>query len=434
MERALLQQLTTGEIDFYLQEVDHAIEAHIVWFSRINRNLIFLTPPADTDLADHPEHLCSFGRWYQSVETPELRNDPAFIEIGKIHLKVHESARHLLAHLHEGTPISIEDYDAFVQHSNALRQSARHLRMSLKRNQRLVTKLMLKVFENASEGVIVTDPRTHILRVNSAFTRVTGYREEEVIGQKPTILYSGRQPDDFYRQMWHQLTESGHWEGEIWNRRKNGDVYLEWLSITAVNDDSGNITHYVGIFSDITRAKDNEQQLRYLAHFDQLTQLPNRTLFHDRLHHAMAMARREGKQIAVLFLDLDGFKAVNDSLGHSAGDELLRQVAKRLQDNLRESDTVSRFGGDEFTIVLPDVPGREGVEIIAAKLIEAVATPYLINGRSAHITTSLGISLYPTMADASEKLITQADMAMYHAKNHGKNHYEFFNPDFEGEV
>jgi diguanylate cyclase (GGDEF)-like protein len=250
----------------------------------------------------------------------------------------------------------------------------------------------------------------------------------------PSILYSGRQHSDFYRQMWHQLTESGHWEGEIWNRRKNGEIYLEWLSIAAVTDDSGNISHYVGIFSDITRAKDNEQQLRRLAHFDQLTQLPNRILFHDRLHHAMAMARREDKQIAVLFLDLDGFKAINDSLGHAAGDELLRQVAARLQENLRESDTVSRFGGDEFTIVLPDVSDREGVAITAAKLIEAVARPYLINGHSAHVTTSLGISLYPTMADTSEKLITQSDIAMYHAKNHGKNHYEFFKPDFEGEV
>lgn len=434
MARTILQQLTTSEIDNYLHEVDHAIEAHIVWLSRVNRNLIFLTPPADTDLAEHPEQLCSFGRWYQSVETSELRTDPSFIEIDGIHKKVHESARNLLVKLRDGNPISIDEYDAFVQHSNALRASALRLRKALKRNQGLVSRLMLKVFENASEGVIITDPRTHILQVNTAFSRVTGYRPDEVIGQMPSILYSGRQPSDFYRQMWHQLAESGHWEGEIWNRRKNGEIYLEWLSIAAVTDDSGSTTHYVGIFSDITRAKDNEQQLRHLAHFDQLTQLPNRTLFHDRLHHAMAMARREGKQIAVLFLDLDGFKAINDSFGHAAGDELLRQVAARLQDNLRESDTVSRFGGDEFTIVLPDVLNMEGVAITAAKLIEAIARPYFINGHSAHITTSLGISLYPTMADTSEKLITQADLAMYHAKNHGKNHYEFFAPAFEGEI
>jgi diguanylate cyclase (GGDEF)-like protein/PAS domain S-box-containing protein len=434
MQRALLQQLSTSEFDNYIHELDHAIEAHITWFTRINRNLIFLTPPADTDLAEHPEHLCSFGRWYQSVGTPEVLSDPAYAEIGVIHHKVHESAKNLLSKLHEGNPISIDDYDAFVQHTNALRESAQRLRAALKRNQGLVSRLMLKVYENASEGVIITDPGTHILQVNDAFTRVTGYRKEEVIGQRPAMLYSGRQNDDFYRQMWHQISESGHWEGEIWNRRKNGDVYLEWLSIAAVKDDNGNTTHYVGIFTDITRAKDNEQQLLRLAHFDQLTQLPNRTLFLDRLHHAMAMARRERKQIAVLFLDLDGFKAVNDSLGHAAGHELLRQVAQRLAETLRESDTVSRFGGDEFTIVLPDVTGNEGVEITAGKLIEAIARPYLINGHSAHITTSLGISLYPTMADSSEKLITQADMAMYHAKNHGKNHYEFFKPDFEGEV
>ena len=434
MQRAFLQQLTTSELDNYLHELDHAIEAHITWFSRINRNLIFLVPPADTDLADHPEQLCAFGRWYQGMETPELHADPVFAEIGEIHQKVHDSAKTLLTKLHGGNPISIDDYDAFVQHTHALRESAQRLRNALKHNSGLVSRLMLKVYENASEGVIITDPNAHILQVNDAFTRVTGYRKDEVIGQRPALLFSGRQSDEFYHQMWHQLIESGHWEGEIWNRRKNGDIYLEWLSISAVKDDNGNTTHYVGIFTDITRAKDNEQQLLRLAHFDQLTQLPNRTLFLDRLHHAMAMARREHKQIAVLFLDLDGFKAVNDSLGHSAGDELLRQVAGRLTETLRETDTVSRFGGDEFTVVLPDVTGNEGVEITAAKLIDAIARPYLINGHSAHITTSLGISLYPTMADTSEKLITQADMAMYHAKNHGKNHYEFFKPDFEGEV
>ncbi len=430
MEPTFLQQLTTSEIDHYLHEVDSAIEEHIKWFARINRDLIFRTPPAANDVASHPEQLCSFGRWYLAVTTPELRSDPVFITIGEIHRRVHQSARQLLLKSSKQQAISHAEYNAFVVHSNALRDGAKQLRITLKHNQQLVSTLMLKVFENASEGVIVTDPQGKILRVNQAFSRLTGYGETEVIGKRTNLLYSGRQSEEFYRQMWHQLIESGHWEGEIWNRRKDGNVYLEWLSIAAVKDNAGDTSHYVAVFSDITRAKENEQQLRYLAHFDQLTQLPNRTLFQDRLHQAMAMARREGKQVAVLFLDLDGFKAINDRLGHAAGDELLRQVARRLQENLRESDTVSRFGGDEFTIVLPDVSGREGIATTAAKLIEAVARPYLIGGHSAHVTTSLGISLYPSMADSGDKLITQADMAMYHAKNHGKNHFEFYLPEF----
>ncbi|HEY0721551.1 MAG TPA: diguanylate cyclase [Gammaproteobacteria bacterium] len=430
MEPTLLQQLTTNEIDHYLHEVDSAIEEHLKWFARINRDLIFHTPPAENDIASHPEQLCPFGRWYHNVATPELRSDPVFIAIGEVHRRVHQSARQLLIKNSKRHAISLAEYNAFVVHSNALRDGAKQLRITLKHNQRLVSTLMLKVFENASEGVIITDPQAKILRVNHAFSRLTGYREAEVVGQRTNLLYSGRQNDEFYRQMWHQLLETGHWEGEIWNRRKNGDVYLEWLSIAAVKDSSGHTSHYVAVFSDITRAKENEQQLRHLAHFDQLTQLPNRILFHDRLHQAMAMARREGKQVAVLFLDLDGFKAVNDQLGHAAGDELLRQVAKRLQENLRESDTVSRYGGDEFTIVLPDVSSRDGIATTATKLVEAVARPYLIGGHSAHITTSLGISLYPSLADSGDKLITQADMAMYHAKNHGKNHFEFFTPEF----
>ncbi|HEY0633776.1 MAG TPA: diguanylate cyclase [Gammaproteobacteria bacterium] len=431
MEPGLLQQLTTSEIEHCLQAVDNAVEAHVKWFARVNRTLLFHTPPADLDIAVHPEQLCSFGRWYQSVESPELRSDPLFIAIGEIHRRVHQSAKQLLLKSNTQKAISRADYDAFVLHSNALRDGAKQLRLTLKRNQRLASTLMLKVFENANEGVIITDPQGRILRVNHAFSRLTGYREEEVIGQSTNLLYSGRQDEAFYRRMWQQLHESGHWEGEIWNRRKGGDIYLEWLSIAAVKDSGGSTSHYVAIFSDITRAKENEQQLRQLAHFDQLTQLPNRILFMDRLHQAMAMARREGKQVAVLFLDLDGFKAVNDSLGHAAGDELLRQVARRLKENLRESDTVSRFGGDEFTIVLPEVGGRDGITTIAAKLIEAVARPYLIAGHSAHITTSLGISLYPDMADSSEKLIAQADLAMYHAKNHGKDHFEFFTPELD---
>lgn len=431
MHRILLQQLTTSELDQHLYEVEHAIESHFAWFSTITRSLLFSTEPPESDLAERPEQLCSFGRWYESVQTPELRNDPTFDEIGEVHRQVHESAKRLLTRVRDGEAIGVAEYDEFVERSNSLRHRSQRLRAALKQNQGLISRLMLKVFENANEGVIITDPRAHILQVNRAFSRVTGYDADEVIGRNPSVLYSGRQPDDFYRQMWRKLTTEGHWEGEIWNRRKNGELYLEWLSIAAVNDEMGNLTHYVGLFSDITRAKDNEERLRRLAHFDQLTELPNRTLFLDRLDHAIAIARRQGKQLAVLFLDLDGFKAVNDSLGHATGDELLRHVGRRLQAALRESDTVSRFGGDEFTIVLPDVPGPKGAAVTAAKLIDAVAEPYFLDGHTIRITMSLGISLFPASADTSEALVAQADLAMYRAKRRGAGRYEFFTPDSE---
>jgi diguanylate cyclase (GGDEF)-like protein/PAS domain S-box-containing protein len=428
MDRLLLQQLTTQDLDVYLREIEQAIEMHIHWLARVYRSLVCHTPPVEQDLAEHPDRICNFGRWYHSIENEELRNSPAFIAIDAVHRNVHETARVLLQKSQRGEAITPEDYDQLVAASNTMREQSISLRNLLKRDQALISRLMLKVFENASEGVIITDPKTHILNINDAFTQVTGYSADEVIGQRPSLLYSGRQDDDFYHRMWQQLTETGHWEGEIWNRRKNGDIYLEWLSIAAVNDEDGNVTHYVGIFSDITQAKENEHQLRYLAHYDQLTRLPNRTLFQDRLRQALAMARRDGLQVAVLFLDLDGFKEVNDALGHGAGDELLRQVALRLQGTLRESDTVSRFGGDEFTIVLSDVRGRDAVARIAGKLVESVARPYDLGGETAHVTTSLGISLYPDMTRSSEELIHQADSAMYHAKNHGKNHYEFYDP------
>jgi diguanylate cyclase (GGDEF)-like protein len=226
--------------------------------------------------------------------------------------------------------------------------------------------------------------------------------------------------------MWEELKLSGQWQGEIWNRNRQGDIYLEWLSIAAVRDEEGNISHYIGIFSDITSEKENEERLHYLAHYDQLTNLPNRILFTDRLKHALAMARRARNQVAVMFLDLDGFKAINDSLGHTTGDKLLRLVAERLTDCLRESDTVARFGGDEFTIVLPAIDDEESVAKIARKITEEVARPYLINSHRASVTTSIGISLYPADGQQAHTLIQKADKAMYHAKRHGKNHHEFY--------
>ena len=285
---------------------------------------------------------------------------------------------------------------------------------------------MGKIFEYAEEGVIITDKKANILHVNPAFCKVTGYTRDEVLGKTPRILSSGRQGKAFYEGFWSDLLHNNHWEGEIWNRRKDGKIYPEWLSVTAVMDDDSIVNHYVAIFSDISSQKDSEERLYYLAHYDHLSRLPNRLAFHDRLHQAISSARRSKNEVAVMFLDLDGFKQVNDTLGHNAGDEVIREISARLGLAMRESDAIARFGGDEFTVLLAEVEAREGVEVAAQKIIEAVSEPIHIENTVAQVTTSIGISLYPQDSDDIDTLIRQADMAMYAAKESGKNKYLFF--------
>ncbi len=230
----------------------------------------------------------------------------------------------------------------------------------------------------------------------------------------------------FYQNLWRDLLHSNHWEGEIWNKRKDGKIYPEWLSITAVMDDSGEVSHYIAIFSDITSQKDSEERLYYLAHYDNLSKLPNRLAFHDRLRQAISRAKRSQNEVAVMFLDLDGFKEVNDTLGHNAGDQVICEVAIRLSAAMRETDTIARFGGDEFTILLSEIEERKGIETAAQKIIDAVAKPIHIEGADALVTTSIGISLFPQDGDDIDTLIRQADMAMYAAKEAGKNKFLFY--------
>lgn len=429
MYRDLFQQLTLNELDKYVSELELAVENHANWLSLVNRTLICQLTPEEKDLAEDPHHLCQFGRWYHNIDDPILSSVEAFQYLGEVHKTLHLTARTLLLKNQRHESITTDEYDELVELSQELRFLTTVLRQDLNHNRNLTSKLMGKVFENASEGVIITAPDTTIISVNKAFTVVTGYSEEEAIGQKPEMLQSGKQDPDFYQIMWEELDKYGQWQGEIWNRNKRGEIYLEWLSIAAVKDDEGHISHYVGIFSDITTEKENEERLEHLAHFDQLTGLPNRILFNDRLKQALALARRARHNVAVMFLDLDGFKAINDSLGHAAGDNLLAQVAKRLIHCLRESDTVARFGGDEFTIVLPNVDSAESVAGIARKITEEIARPYDIDGNEGSVTTSLGISLYPLDGQQPHTLVHKADNAMYHAKRHGKNHHEFYSTE-----
>lgn len=287
-------------------------------------------------------------------------------------------------------------------------------------------KIAASVFTNAGEGIFITDTTGSIIDVNNAFCRITGYAREEVLGRNPRLLKSGRQGPEFYAAMWQALTQQGHWSGEVWNRRKNGEVYAEMLDISAVRDEAGHITHFVAIFSDITLLKEHEQRLEHSAYYDALTGLPNRMLLADRLRQSMAQVLRRGTRLAVVYIDLDGFKAINDQHGHEAGDEMLITVSGRMRNTLREIDTLARMGGDEFVAVILDVEGD--CSLLLTRLLEAAARPVHIQGKSMQVSASIGVTFYP-QAEAidAEQLLRQADQAMYQAKLAGKNRYHLFN-------
>ncbi len=287
-------------------------------------------------------------------------------------------------------------------------------------------RLAKMVFENAMDGMVVTNARGTILSVNNAFTKITGYTPEEAIGKNPRILKSGRQDAEFYKNFWDTLIAKGKWEGEIWNIRKNGEIYPEWTVISAVRNNQGNTTHYVGVARDTTERIRYEEKIKYQAYHDTLTGLPNRLLFYDRLSVALSNARRGKGILAVIFLDIDGFKPINDNFGHDAGDILLQSITKRLMNCIRQGDTVARIGGDEFTLILPQVTQKEEVDEIARRLIDTLKEFYLINEHKLYITASVGISFYPDDGEDMQTLMKKADIAMYSAKDKGKNNYQFY--------
>lgn len=294
--------------------------------------------------------------------------------------------------------------------------------------KRIETQLRIAAtaFES-QEGMVITDNDTVILQINRSFTELTGFTADDVVGSKMNLLRSGIHNASFYDDMWDTIAKSGYWQGEVWNRRKNGDTYPEWLTITAVKDQAGLITHYVGSMLDITTRKEMEDEVRHLAHFDVLTDLPNRTLLTDRLQQALALVRREKAKLALMFLDLDKFKPVNDSLGHGIGDLLLREVAQRLQTCIkRESDTVARLGGDEFVILLSHIDTAQEAALVAENVVHTLNQPFEIENHTINISTSLGIALYPSHGKDAKTLMKRADIAMYQAKEAGRSCFKFF--------
>lgn len=293
--------------------------------------------------------------------------------------------------------------------------------------------LSAQVFRNATEGIVITDPDNRILAVNPAFTEITGYSESEAVGRNPSFMASGNHDADFYRVMWSRLMKAGQWQGEVWNRRKDGALFPEWLSLTVVKE-AGEIKNFIATLSDISLRKANEERLRYLAEYDSLTDLPNRRLLADRAGQALRLARHKNSHLSVLVVDLDRFKNVNDSLGHEIGDRVLCVVAQRLSQLVEEEVTVSRIGGDEFVILCPDLDHPEQAAITARDILRDIGQPAQIQQHNLTLTPSIGIAVYPQDGLDFETLFRNADAALYHAKEHGRNQYQFFTQQMNEDV
>ncbi len=314
------------------------------------------------------------------------------------------------------------------EHTDTIMQINQALEAEVQQRRKNEDKLALaaSVFENSLEGIVITDTKARILDVNSAFENITGYSREEAIGQTPRLLKSNRHDESFYQNMWARITQKGMWQGEIWNRRKNGEVYPEWRNITMVKDKHGKPAQYISIFTDITEKKLSEEKIYHLAHYDVLTGLPNRMMFKERLNHSLASAQRNNSLLAVLFLDLDRFKLINDTFGHPTGDLLLKSVSERIHSCLREEDTVGRQSGDEFILILENLKSNNNAAQVAEKILAAINQQLFLDGNEIYPNASIGISLFPNDGTDAATLIKNADSAMYKSKQSGRNTYSFY--------
>jgi len=356
----------------------------------------------------HPDFLQQQAQRYHAIvqgQPVEPMVESRFLRLDGTAFDVEVQGTSIMFAEHDAVHVSIRDISQRKQNEQQLRVAA-------------------NVFSHALEGIVITGPDASIIDVNEAFTRITGYSRAEVLGKNPRLLKSGRQDLAYYQAMWQSLLSQGQWSGELWNRRKDGLVYVQQQNISAVRNAQGEVMQYVALISDITQRKEQEARLAHLAHFDALTGLPNRVLKRDRLSQAMAQALRRELKLALVFLDLDGFKSINDKFSHQAGDHLLMTLAQRMKQVLREGDTLARIGGDEFAAVLVDLNQDSDCEPLLQRLLEAASEPVLFEGDVLQVSASIGVALYPQNQEiGAEKLMHCADMAMYRAKEAGKNRF-----------
>ncbi len=318
---------------------------------------------------------------------------------------------------------------------DAIRKAAKNVfqqRVIDSKNRAL--QLAATVFESSVEGIMITNRDNEIISTNRALSEISGYSADEVMGKNPRILSSGRHDRIFYREMWNTLQESGHWQGELWNRRKNGEIFPQFLTISVERDKRGEVAHYIGLFTDISQRKYDEERIERLAYYDPLTDLPNRVLLQDRLARVLANAQRDQHSAAILMLDLDRFKNINESLGHNVGDSVLQAVADRLRSCVREADTVARLGGDEYLVVMGDMDNAQDAAQVAQKILSAFNSPVTVDGKELGVTLSIGISVFPNDGEDEQTLMKNADSAVYSAKEAGRNTYQFYTRDMNASM
>ncbi|MFA5531405.1 MAG: EAL domain-containing protein, partial [Thiohalomonadaceae bacterium] len=376
-----------------------------------------------------PEELSQLAEAWISLVHPADRPkvEVALQEHLKGKLPRYESEHRMLSK--DGREVWVHAVGAVVRRSptgDALRISGMHRDITDRKHEENQLRLWATVFEDSRQGIFITDAERQIISANAALQEMSGYSMEEMRGRNPRMFASGEQDRAFYQTMWAALNTTGHWQGEIWDRRKNGELLPLYTSITATRDEDGNVQNYIAVCTDISERKAAEERIRYLAHHDVLTGLPNRVLFEDRLEQALAHAQRTETRLGVIFVDLDRFKNINDSIGHNMGDELLKQVAERLRSSVRMDDTVSRQGGDEFILLASELGDAADAGHVAQKILNSIARPFRLEDNEINITASVGIAIYPEDGADGDTLIRNADAAMYFAKEQGRNNFQFF--------
>ncbi|MFP4362793.1 MAG: PAS domain S-box protein [Spirochaetia bacterium] len=398
----------------------------IIWETDPENKLRYISPQVRNILGYEPEEL--IGKSPHDLFDPEIAEQVMDIcrELSEKRLPVRNLEIKAVAKSGKKVDIEKSGVPVFNETGELLgyRGVDRDISDRKKREEELI--LTQNVFQNSLEGIVITDKDGKIEKVNPAFTEITGYTAEEAIGQNPRILRSDRHEEGFYKDMWDRILTEGVWEGEIWNRRKSGEAYPEWLSISAVLDRFGGIKHFVSLFHDITDRKAQEKQLKHMAYHDALTGLPNRNLLIDRMKMSIAAAVRESEHVGVLFLDLDNFKNINDSLGHPAGDQLLTIVKDRIQEVCREEDTFARYGGDEFVILLTGIKDTSVISKVSKRIISLFAEPFMISGQEIYSGVSIGISVFPYDGKDPTELLKKADLALYNAKENRKNTFSYY--------